>query len=295
MANAQKLTIQHKDTLFRTLFSDSKNFLELYNAVSDENLPDDTEVTPYPTNELLAKFNDLAAGIGNQLVVFFEHQSTPSPNMPLRLFSYVADILYLHIVDKAKLYGTELVMIPTPKFYVLYNGEDKLSATELKLSDAFIVKDTEPAMEITAKIIDIKPSAGDLALNKSETLSGYSFLIDEIRHNMQAGMTRDKAITTAMQLCIGKDILKEFLQNHYAEVLKMLDWEYDAEAHMRVIAEESEQKGVKKGIKKGMKKGLQKGRQEGFDMLAKLIESGMPPDEALRQAKSTIESPPPAQ
>ena len=128
MANAQKLTLQHKDTLFRTLFSDSKNFLELYNAVSDENLPDDTEVTPYPTNELLAKFNDLAAGIGNQLVVFFEHQSTPSPNMPLRLLSYVADILYLHIVDKAKLYGTERVMVPTPRFYVLYNGEQNLSA-----------------------------------------------------------------------------------------------------------------------------------------------------------------------
>jgi predicted transposase/invertase (TIGR01784 family) len=293
MANAQnhKITLGHKDTFFRTLFSDRKNFLELYNAVSNENLPDDTEVTPYPTNELLSKFNDLAAGIGNQLIVFFEHQSTPSPNMPLRLLSYVADILYLHLIDKAKLYGNERVMMPTPRFYILYNGQQKLSATELKLSDSFILKDSEPAMELTAKIVDINPSAGDTSLKKSETLKGYSFLIEEIRHNMRCGMIRDKAITTAMQLCIDKDILKEFLQNHYAEVLEMLDWEYDAETHMRVIAEESEQRGLQRGLQEGR----QEGRQEGIDLLENLIKAGIPLDEALKQVKSSIQSIPPSQ
>ena len=101
--NAQKSGRQFKDTLFRTLFSDSKNFLELYNAIADKHFPGDTDVTLCPSNDLLAKFNDLAACIENQLVVFFEHQSTISRNMPLRLLSYVTDILYLHIVDRDKL------------------------------------------------------------------------------------------------------------------------------------------------------------------------------------------------
>ena len=115
---SQKSGRQYKDTLFRTLFGESKKFLELYNAVADEHYPDDTIVTPCPSNDLLAKFNDLAACIGNQLIVFFEHQSTVSSNMPLRLLSYVTDILYLHIVDKDKLYSNTQVMIPSPKFYV---------------------------------------------------------------------------------------------------------------------------------------------------------------------------------
>jgi len=270
MANAQnqKTTHKHKDTLFRTLFSNSKNFLELYNAVTNENLPADTEITPYPTNELLAKFNDLAAGVGDQLVVFFEHQSTPSQNMPLRLLSYVADILHLHLVNKDKLYGNELVPMPTPRFYVLYNGEQKLETNELKLSDSFKLKDKDPALELTAKIIDIKLETGAKVLKTSETLKSYSYLIEKIRQNMRDGMARDDAIVKAMKLCIEKDVLKDFLQENYAEVLKMLNWEYDADTHMRVIAEENEQKGMQKGI----------------NALADLIKQGIPLEEAVEKA-----------
>ena len=100
----QKSERKYKDTLFRKLFGDSKNFLELYNAVADEHYPDDTIVTPCPSNDLLARFNDLAACIGNQLIVFFEHQSQISTNMPLRLLPYVHDILYSQIIDMNKLY-----------------------------------------------------------------------------------------------------------------------------------------------------------------------------------------------
>jgi len=116
--STQKTGRTYKDTLFRTIFGDSRNFLELYNAVANEHYPADTIVTPCPSNDLLAKFNDLAACIGDQLIVFFEHQSTISKNMPLRLLSYVTDILHLHIVDKDRLYGNTQVKIPTPKFYV---------------------------------------------------------------------------------------------------------------------------------------------------------------------------------
>ena len=70
---AQKSGRQYKDTLFRTLFQNSKNFLELYNAVADEHFPDDTIVTLYPSNNILAKFNDLAAGIGDQLNQWRRH------------------------------------------------------------------------------------------------------------------------------------------------------------------------------------------------------------------------------
>ena len=208
---AQLTTAKFKDTLFRTLFNDSINFLELYNAVTNENHPVNTIVKPCPANELIASFNDLAACIGNQLIVFFEHQSTSSINMPLRLLSYVTDILRLHIVDKADLFGKKQVMIPTPKFFVLYNGTENLKKTVLKLSDAFLLQESEPAMELTAKIIDINLNNGDPALNRSITLQGYSYLNEEIRKNIITGMTRDMAIATSINLCIKQNILAEFL------------------------------------------------------------------------------------
>jgi len=199
---SQKSGRQYKDTLFRTLFGDRKHFLELYNAVANEHFPEDTVVTPFPSNSLLAKFNDLAACIDNQLVVFFEHQSTMSTNMPLRLLSYVSDILHLYVVDRDALYGPDQVTIPTPKFYVLYNGKQKLKQSEIRLSDAFRTFDPEPSLELIAKIIDINADSNEDALSRSAHLHGYSLLIDNIRRNLSTGMTRDMAISTAIDTCI---------------------------------------------------------------------------------------------
>jgi len=276
--NTQKTGRQYKDTLFRTLFGDSKNFLELYNAIADDHYPADTMVMPCPSNDLLAKYNDLAACIGNQLIVFFEHQSTGSKNLPLRLLSYASDIFYLHIVDRDKLYGSAQVKIPTPKFYVLYNGEQKLENNVLKLSDAFILSDPEPMLDLTAKIIDININSGELALSRSTTLKGYSYLIEEVRKNQLNGMTRDKAIVAAIDTCIDLDILTEFLTEHYMEVSKMLNWEYDAEAEKRVLTEEA------------IEQGRQEGRQEGAEQLAKMINEGISLDKAMEKIKATSET-----
>jgi len=278
---SQKSGRQYKDTLFRTLFGDSKHFLELYNAVADEHFPDDTVVTPLPANELLVNFNDLATCIDNQLVVFYEHQSTFSNNMPLRLLSYASDILHLYVIDKDKLFRSEQVKIPTPKFFVLYNGMQKLSKYELKLSDAFIVPDTAPSLELTAKIIDININSGTAALTKSSSLQGYSQLIEKIRSNQQMGLTRDMAISKAMDSCIDEDILTEFLIEHYMEVNKMLNWEYDADVEKRVIAEEAREQGLKQGKKQG--------QLQGAELIAKLIKSGLSLDEALEKIKSDVQ------
>jgi len=274
--STQKLGRQYKDTLFRTLFSDSKRFLELYNAVSNEQLPIDTIVTPFPSNDLLAKFNDLAACIDNQLIVFFEHQSTLSVNMPLRLLSYVTDILYLHVVDKDMLYGNTQIKIPAPKFYVLYNGNQKLNNSHIKLSDAFLVHNSDPSMELVAEIIDINLNSGDIALNRSTTLQNYSFLINEIRKNQSTGMSRDNAIVKAIDFCIDENILPEFLTEHYQEVSKMLNWEYDADAEKRVLREEAKQEGI------------QQGKREMAELFAKLISEGMSVEDALNKINSSL-------
>jgi predicted transposase/invertase (TIGR01784 family) len=93
-------------------------------------------------------------------------------------------------------------------------------------------------------------------------------LIDEVRKNQQNGMTRDKAITVAIDTCIGLNILTEFLTDHYSEVKKMLNWEYDADAERRVIREE--------GVQQGMQQGMQQGQlKERIDMAKKLKASAL--------------------
>ena len=147
-------------------------------------------------------------------------------------------------------------------FLELYNGNQKLDSNVIKLSDSFRVKQSKPAMELVAEVIDINLNSGETALNRSTTLQNYSYLIEEVRKNQANGMSRDKAIVTAIDLCIGSEILSEFLIEHYTEVLKMLSWEYDADAEKRVL------------------------REEGAELLAKLIKDGVPVDEAIKQIKN---------
>ena len=272
MENAEisKTTMQYKDTLFRTLFSEENRFLELYNAVTGDHIPDGTAVTPFPSNSLLARFNDLAACIGSQLVVFFEHQSSSSNNMPLRLLRYVTDVLYSQIVDLDKLYGSAQVMIPTPMFFVVYNGEQKLEKKVVRLSDAFLVKESEPSLELTAKVIDINYFSGESALDRSDSLKGYSYLIAEVRNHLRTGISRDMSIVAAINSCIKQDILKAFLEDNYEEVIKMLAYEYNAEAERRAISQESWQGGI--------------------DLIVKLLREGLSIEEAYAKA---IQSAPP--
>jgi len=141
-----------------------------------------------------------------------------------------------------------------------------------------MVNDADPAMELIAKIIDINPGSGEAALKRSTTLQGYSFLIEEVRKNQHNGMTRDKAIVAGIDTCIASDVLTVFLTEHYLEVSKMLNWEYDAEAEKRVLTEEA--------VQQGMQQGMQQGVLQGAEMVAKLLKEGFSLEDALEKIKS---------
>ena len=85
----------------------------------------------------VARKNDLAFTVKNRVLVISEHQSTVNENMPLR------DLLYLgrtleKLLDKRTLYKRKLVKIPTPEFFVFYNGDDLQPPEKtLRLSDAY--------------------------------------------------------------------------------------------------------------------------------------------------------------
>ena len=67
--------------------------------------------------------NDLAF-IMDSYLNLYEHQSTYSPNMPLRDLFYIAKELQGQ-VDHRDLYRNTLIKIPTPRFLVFYNGSEE--------------------------------------------------------------------------------------------------------------------------------------------------------------------------
>jgi hypothetical protein len=130
---------QYRDRLFRKIFKDKKKALELFNAIEHTAHTDEEQVKICTLDEdsLFAYFNDLAIGVGDTYIALFEHQSSINPNMPLRVLPFIATILYRE--SNEKLYNTEKVLVPTPRFYMLYNGKARLKdeKTVLRLSDSF--------------------------------------------------------------------------------------------------------------------------------------------------------------
>ena len=124
--NQAAANTRYKDTVFRKLFRQKKELLELYNALNGSNYTKEEEleiVTLVDNSLFISMRNDLAFILDFRLHLY-EHQSTPSPNMPLRDLFYVADLLQNYVRD-LDLYGRGLVKIPAPRFIVFYNGRIK--------------------------------------------------------------------------------------------------------------------------------------------------------------------------
>lgn len=147
---------EHKDRVFRLLFNNKKNLMELYNALNKTNYTDEKNFTINTLDNaiFMSMKNDMSFIVGSDMCLY-EHQSTICPNMPLRGLFYINE-LYKKISDTKPLYSTTLINIPTPHYIVFYNGAKNMEDIVIqRLSDAFINKDKKGCIEVTAKLINV--------------------------------------------------------------------------------------------------------------------------------------------
>lgn len=122
-----KINKKYKDRVFRVIFHEKKDLLELYNAINDSNYtnPDDLTITTIEDVVYMGMKNDLSFIIGD-VMNLYEHQSSFSPNLPLRGLFYFS-LLYRDYIEpvKYRLYSTSPLHIPFPQYIVFYNGTKK--------------------------------------------------------------------------------------------------------------------------------------------------------------------------
>ena len=125
--NDYKLNTKYKDRLFRLIFHDKKELLELYNAINESHYtnPEDLEITTIEDVVYMGMRNDLSFIIGDEMSLY-EHQSTFSPNLPLRGLFYFASVYRAYIEPvKKKLYLDSALQVPFPQYIVFYNGMEE--------------------------------------------------------------------------------------------------------------------------------------------------------------------------
>ena len=262
-----KVKNNYKDNTFCALFSEKKNLIELYNALSGSSFDMDTpvEIVTLDNTFFGDRENDLSFIIDNRWIVLAEQQSTLCPNIPLRMLVYVAR-QYENLVFSRDIYSRKLLKIPTPELYVFYNGpQDAPVEQEMKLSDAFMAECDKIAIEVTVKFINVNYEKGAEILKGCKTMKGYSLLLHMIREECEATGELKTAIENCIRKCVEEGIIADFLKEHGGEVMSFLFEKLTREECEAIREADGFEEGYAKGIEKGEASGFAKGKTEGYE------------------------------
>lgn len=249
---------EYKSDLFSMLLRNRSYALDIYNALNgtDYGDPELVEIITLESGIALSVRNDASFIICHEMN-FYEHQSTYSPNSPLRQLIYVSNTIMKQI-SRRDLYSRRQIQIPAPRFVVFYNGTEKRPPREiLRLSDSFTKHMENPELELICTVININPEYNQELMEKSRVLYGYTYFVEQTRGNMarqkESGtpVNLETAIEAAIDHCIENHILEEFLRENRNEVAKVMVLDYTWERREELIRAEEYEEGRAEGERSG--------------------------------------------
>ena len=271
---------EYKSDVISMMLQIPEYALDVYNAMNNSAYTDSDmiQIMRLENGISLSVRNDASFFINNYLNLY-EHQSTYSPNVPLRFLIYLTDLLK-NTIGKRDLYSRKCVQIATPHFAVFYNGTEKRPEKEvLKLSDAFINRTDTPEIELTVTVYNINPNNNTQLLEKSEVLRSYMIFVNRVRKNLEHQKKiaqnapeydeaayeeeLEAAINEAIDHCIEHHIMETFFRENRNEVTKSMVLDYTWERREELIRAEEYEDGKREGLEIGRAEGEKRGRAEG--------------------------------
>ena len=261
-AEKAKVNREFKDGMFRTLFNDKEKMLELYNAVSDEQMGkeaiEDIETLTIETPLYIGSRNDLAFLIDGKSMFFCEQQSTRSGNMALRLSSYFGKTL--DMMFGSEIYGTRKLKMAPPSFFVLIFGDKNTPELQVEpLSRHFTENAPENSVELVVNVYNICYSEENRLLKRSRTLREYSMFIFFVNECLDNKMSLEEAVAASVRRAKEEGILVDFLNKYATEVEGMLTG-ITVNEYGKVMKKEGFEDGKAAGLEQGRTEGLKQGR-----------------------------------
>ena len=240
---------QIRDTVFRDYFNDPVRLLSLGNALLGTDYKEPSQVI---INTLEGSFysnikNDVSFLLGGHWIVLVEHQTTINLNMPLRFLLYISELFKKHVAAVEKrLYGAELIPLPSPEFYVFYDGKDTdFDHKVLRLSDAISSKDCR--LELVVHCYNLNYGKCQQLKERCRYLQEYSIFSNIYKQYRQQGYDILHATRLAVQYCKENDVMKDYIPIKESEVINMFGFEWNEDEYRKYIMEESEARGEAKG------------------------------------------------
>ena len=259
---------KYKDQLFRFIFQEKQDLLQLYNAVNgtDYQNPQELIINTLEDVVYIGMKNDISFLIGGT-VNLYEHQSSRNPNMPLRGLLYFARI-YDNYVEEHQLavHSSVLQHLPLPRYLIFYNGsKGEPDKKELSLQDAFTGNSLSerPCLDCRATLLNINYGHNKDLMKKCRKLEEYAFFVEKVREMLLSGTDRNQAVHHAVDECIRLGVLKDILTKNRNEVVDMILTTFNQELHDKTEREAAYLSGKTEGkseviaiIRKKIQKGM---------------------------------------
>ena len=270
---------EYKSDVFSMLMEDPARALQLYNAVNGTTYDDpaQVEIKTLDGGISLSIRNDAAFIVDARLSIY-EHQSTICPNMPIRSLIYFTTIVQEMVRDR-NIYGRKLIPIPMPQFVVFYNGDaNQPERQELHLSDAFAKETDNPQLELKCQVYNINRGKNEEMLRACKWLEDYMTFVNKVRelHGNRSEEDLIVDIEMAIDYCVERNILRDFLISHRAEVTKSMKMDYTFDRQIELERDdawtEGREEGRAEGREEGRAEGREEGREEGADQLFSAVQ-----------------------
>ena len=243
----QNTTREYRDRLLNYIFGREENkawTLSLFNAVNGSDYDDPSMIEFNTLKDVLymGMRNDTSFLISDMMSVY-EHQSTYNPNMPLRMLGYVNDLYSGYVTaHQYNKYGSSQIILPVPKLVVFYNGEkDTGDETILPLSASFVGEHRDEAdIEIRVRMLNINLGRNEELMRQCKPLAEYAWFIQKIRdiRTDHPEMSMTDVIEKALEAMPEDYRIRQFLIVNRAEVIGMLDREYDEDKIRKLFMED---------------------------------------------------------
>ena len=234
-----------RDTVFCKYMSTGDHLLALLNAIKDTSYTDPSGIT---INTLSGSFysnikNDISFMLDTLIMMLIEHQTTINPNMPIRMLEYVAELFRRYMEpEKRKVYGSELITLPAPEFYVFYDGDDtSFEHQTLRLSDAFMAPSDK--LELIVNVYNLADGMNEDLKERCRPLNEYSIFSNHYKQLRKQRLPIDEAVSATIRYCIENNIMKDYLRHNESEVIDMFGFEWDEKEERQALIELSEARG----------------------------------------------------
>ena len=269
-----------KDSIFCDLFSELEYLWELFRVLHPE--ADDVTIADLQLLTIgriltTGRYNDLGFLVQKRLIILVEAQSTWTVNVLFRCLSYIAKTYDRYISEHSlNVYGTNRLDMPKVELYILYTGKKLDVPSEISLQKEF--HHEGGAVDVTAKV---------LVLGENNTIVDQYIQAAKIIDDYTLGVTNPKEqaerLAAALDECISKGLLKEYLIKKKPEVLEMLAQFYNEANYIEAARRSDYNEGWAAGKDVGWAEGKNIGRIETTrDAVLKMFNMNMPANDIAK-------------